>query len=224
MLNSGQRLGQLVLEHAAAASVLRRHRIDFCCHGEVSLAEACAMRGVEVEALCRELSQAVAEEQDPRPVDPRTLTTDELLDQIVVGHHGYLREALPYVINLAEIVSTVHSAKDARLSEVCSVLRRLAEELLPHLDHEEQVLFPALRARRRRVRAIRRDLSTMADEHRAFSEIVARLRALTGGFTPPNDTCSTHKALLAELEALEADLFHHVHLENNVLAPRFEAS
>ena len=39
--------------------------------------------------------------------------------------------------------------------------------------------------------------------------------------TPPGDACSIYRALYAKLEAFEADLHRHVHLETNVLFPRF---
>lgn len=108
MLDPRSPVGRLVLDHATAARVLQRHRIDFCCHGERSLAEACAERGVSLEQLHRDLARSIAEDRDPRPVDPRTLSDKELIDLIVLRHHGYLREVLPYVLELSEIVSSVH--------------------------------------------------------------------------------------------------------------------
>jgi len=224
MLDPQTPVGRLVLEHAAAAFVLRRYRIDFCCRGELSVAEACAEQGVPVERLSRDLEQHLAEARDPARVDPRELSSRALLELIVERHHGYLREALPFVIELAEIVSNVHGTKDPRLVEVHATLRELLPSLIRHLDHEEHVLFPRLRSSRRHAKRVIRELDEMKAEHRELGQTLARLRELTGGFHVPEGSCSTHRALLAELEAIESDVFRHVHLENYVLAPRYATS
>jgi regulator of cell morphogenesis and NO signaling len=60
----------------------------------------------------------------------------------------------------------------------------------------------------------------MLAEHDGVGEILLSLRKITGGYTPPDDACTTYRATYAELEALENDLHLHIHLENNVLFPR----
>jgi regulator of cell morphogenesis and NO signaling len=64
----------------------------------------------------------------------------------------------------------------------------------------------------------------MEAEHEAAGGAVARLRALTDGFTVPPDGCNTHRALVAGLAEFESDLHRHVHKENNILFPRTLAS
>ena len=49
--------------------------------------------------------------------------------------------------------------------------------------------------------------------------LLARLRELTGGYTPPADGCVSYRLLYAGLAELEADTHLHVHKENNVLFP-----
>lgn len=49
---------------------------------------------------------------------------------------------------------------------------------------------------------------------------MAQIRELTGGFVAPEDGCTTFRVCLRELEAFEADLHAHVHLENNLLFPQ----
>jgi regulator of cell morphogenesis and NO signaling len=60
----------------------------------------------------------------------------------------------------------------------------------------------------------------MVTEHDSAGESLARLRELTGGYTPPADACNTFRAFYAELAELERDLHQHIHLENNILFPR----
>lgn len=43
---------------------------------------------------------------------------------------------------------------------------------------------------------------------------------MTNDFTPPEGACGTYRLVYQRLEALESDLFEHIHLENNILFPR----
>ena len=60
----------------------------------------------------------------------------------------------------------------------------------------------------------------MEAEHESAGAAMARIRELSGDYTPPADGCTTYRVALKELEAFEQDLHTHVHLENNVLFPK----
>ena len=60
----------------------------------------------------------------------------------------------------------------------------------------------------------------MEKEHRFVGDGMAEIRALTDGYRLPDDACTTYRVCFQELEAFEADLHAHVHLENNVLFPK----
>jgi regulator of cell morphogenesis and NO signaling len=211
-------VAQIVTEHSAAARVFQRHEIDFCCHGDVSLAEACRARRVDPEALYAELEAALPEEAGE---DPRRLATAALVGRIVDRHHGYLRRALPFVAPLAAKVARVHGEHNPKLGALRDTFEALADALGPHLDHEEAVLFPALTAGAADAAAVRRELAAMYDEHVAVGELLGRIRQLSDQFTTPEWGCNSYRVLMAELAALEADILVHVHLENHVLMPRF---
>ena len=51
-----------------------------------------------------------------------------------------------------------------------------------------------------------------------------KLNALTNDATPPQGACNNWRALYAGIAQLGDDLINHIHLENNVLFPAFEAS
>ena len=55
-------------------------------------------------------------------------------------------------------------------------------------------------------------------EHEHSGDALAKMRALTGGFTPPG-ACNTYVAMLGGLAELEADTHAHVHKENSILFP-----
>ena len=63
-------------------------------------------------------------------------------------------------------------------------------------------------------------ITMLEAEHAEAGAALERMRAITGGYAPPEWACPTFRGLYYGLSQLEADLQLHVHLENNVLFPR----
>jgi regulator of cell morphogenesis and NO signaling len=57
-------------------------------------------------------------------------------------------------------------------------------------------------------------------EHEEVGDLLAKMRAVTDGYTLPDWACPSFKALYHRLVELERDLHQHIHLENNLLFPR----
>lgn len=213
-------VARIVADHAITARVFQRHQIDFCCHGNVSVPEACHGRDLDPEALFTELEAALPAADAPAD-EPAALSTPALVARIVDRHHGYLRQALPYLAPLVAKVARVHGDRNPALVPLAETFGALAGALEPHLDEEEQVLFPALVARKPDRAVIEAELARMYADHLAVGRLLGELRARSDGFSVPAWGCNTYRVVMAELEALEADVLRHVHLENHVLMPRF---
>jgi regulator of cell morphogenesis and NO signaling len=215
-------LASLVTANPAAARVLERHGLDYCCGGAQRLRDACAARGIDPDQVVAEL---VAEPEVPAPewgaMDPA-----ELVDHIVATHHAYLDGELPRLQALATKVAGVHGDRHPELVRVAELVEALRADLEPHLAKEEQVLFPMIRelagaATRPAFHCgtLQAPIRVMLAEHDRTGELLAQLRTLTDGFTPPADACASYTALYEGLAALEADVHLHVHKESNVLFP-----
>jgi regulator of cell morphogenesis and NO signaling len=222
-LDHNATVAAIVTEHAVAARVFQKHGIDYCCHGNVTVPQACLDARLDPDVLFAELEAALAAGGDRPEEDPRALSTAALIARIVDRHHGYLRQALPYIAPIMAKVATVHGPRDTNLQHLHAAFRDLAASLGPHLDEEEEVLFPALMARQLDAQLVTREVERMHEDHLAVGDLLARIRALTDGFTTPEWGCNTYRVLMAALDGLEADTLRHVHLENHVLAPRFAA-
>jgi regulator of cell morphogenesis and NO signaling len=223
VIDPGQPLAQIVLEHPRCARVLVDRDLDFCCRGTMSLAEACAGRGIELDELVSALIEVAAgESSGAAGLDPRSLSNLQLIAHIVDQHHEYLRRTLPLVELLAGRVAEAHAERRPCLEELRFVLRELRILLESHLEREEAVLFPLLLGGARARQRVRDELSWMREEHLHLGDALHTLRALGDRFVPPAWACATYRALLSELEGMDLDTREHVHLENNVLAPRFE--
>lgn len=211
----------VVLEHSECAKVFQDNKIDFCCHGGVSVADACASRGLDPATLYAELERAIAARAGQDSRDPRSLTTPTLVAHIVVQHHEYLRKALPFIAQLTAKVARVHGDHNPKLPDVDREFSKLRGMLEPHLAQEETVLFPALTTGTPDRELVSRELASMHDDHVAVGATLARLRELADDYAAPDWACNSYRAMLAELSALETDVLTHVHLENHVLMPRF---
>lgn len=222
-LDPQQPVADLVLEHSECAQVFQKHRIDFCCRGEMSIEAAAKGKGVDVDALLAELARAIALRNGGPATDVREVPTAELVAYIVATHHNYLREALPFVRGLALKVSRVHGEHNPKLRDLQVAVEELGGMLIEHLDDEETSLFPALTAAQTDTAKAHTLLADMHDEHLAVAKVLERIEAAADGFTLPDWACNSYRTLFAELRRLESDVFTHVHLENHVLKPRFTA-
>jgi regulator of cell morphogenesis and NO signaling len=63
----------------------------------------------------------------------------------------------------------------------------------------------------------------MRHEHYGDGEHLGEIDRLTNGITLPHGACRSWLALYAGLAKRNDDLMQHIHLENNVLFPRFPA-
>lgn len=224
MLDRNQTVANLILDHSECAEVLKKHHIDFCCRGDMTLTAAARHRRLDIEALVDELTRAISARHRENHDDPRALSTPRLVEHIVEKHHEYLRNAVPFVHALAVKVNRVHGASNPKLRDLEVAVQELSETLLDHLDEEERVLFPALTASEVDARGVGAQLSAMHDEHLAVRDLLERIRAATDDFKVPDSACNSYRTLFAELEQLERDTFTHIHLENHVLGPRFAPS
>jgi regulator of cell morphogenesis and NO signaling len=221
MIDPRQSVASTVLDHSECAEVFRRHHIDFCCRGELSIAEAAKAKSVDPDRLVAELSHAIAERRTAPETDPRELATPQLIAHIVSKHHQYLRTSLPFLRGLANKVSRVHGEHNPKLRDLEVAVDDLTDALLPHLELEEQTLFPAMQQTPAPQTEIERELRAMQTEHLAVAGMLERIRAASEDFTLPEWACTSYRTLFTELDKLSRDVHTHVHLENHVLAPRF---
>lgn len=211
-----QTLAELASTLPGASRVFLRHGLDFCCGGHVELAEACRASRLEPNRLIEEIRDETRAPEGFVRWGERPLP--ELIDHVLARYHERHREEMPRLVAMARKVEAVHAQKPSCPRGLATHLERMQDELEQHMQKEEQILFPLLRAGRGRMAAM--PIQVMEEEHRDHGRNLQRLRALTDDFTPPTEACSTWKALYLGLAELEQELMQHIHTENNILFPR----
>lgn len=215
-MNATATLAELATTHPGASRVFHRHGLDFCCGGRKPLAEVCAEKGLSADALLGEIEAEAPATGDGTRWDTRPLA--DLIAHIVTVYHARLRAELPELVALAERVESRHGDKATCPHGLAAHLVAMGEHAFDHMAKEEQVLFPMLLGGGAGLAA--GPIRQMELEHDDHAANLARARALTNQFTPPAEACPTWRALYVRLDALEAELMEHIHLENHVLFPR----
>ena len=200
-----------------ATAVFRARRMDFCCGGAVPLEQAAARRGVDLAALEAELASL---DGRAAPADA-DLPTEALVARILDRYHAVHRRELPELIRLARRVEAVHRGVEGAPVGLADALEEAQGGLLDHMVKEERILFPMLLAGQGAMAAC--PIAMMRHEHDDHGQHLARILALSNDATPPEGACTTWRALCAGIRKFADDLQEHVHLENNVLFPRFGA-
>jgi regulator of cell morphogenesis and NO signaling len=207
-------LSQLATTIPGATGVFRKYKLDFCCGGAVSLAEAAAAKGLDADAIAGEL-QALAPVAAEAPTE-----TVALIGHILARYHEVHRRELPELIRLAKRVEAVHGERPDAPKGLAHILVPFARELDDHMRKEEMVLFPMMEEGGNDF--IRHPIGVMRAEHIEAGATLKLLEAFA--VEPPADACPTWRALNAGLAKFCDDLMNHIHLENNVLFPAFESA
>ncbi len=221
----------IALGHPACARVLDGLPLNYCCDsgGRLSLAQACQAAGLDAEAVLAELQQAQV--QAPAAAPQWGLgQASALVRHILDTHHAYTRSELARLEPLLDRLVGRHGEARPELQAIRACFLDLRDDLLPHLWKEENILFPYIEALEQHCLggtdlppacfgAIDNPLRQMASEHEAVGGLLKQLRQTTHSYARPATLCSGYRVALQALEALEADLLWHIHLENDVLFP-----
>lgn len=207
-------LGEIAASLPGATAVFRRHKLDFCCGGSQSLEEAARYKGLDPAEIEAELSQLSGEESSlPK-------SSEGLIRHILDRYHQVHRRELPELMKLAITVEHVHANNPALPAGLSGLIAHMRAALEAHMQKEEQVLFPLLLAGGNPM--VVHPIQMMRHEHDEHGENLRTLAVLTSDMTPPEEACSSWRALYAGLAKLAEDLTERIHIENNILFPRFE--
>lgn len=220
--NLDMTIGDSVTQFPELVKVYMDHGIDFCCGGFRSVREAIEKDAMDLEPVVKAAEAAIerAKTVDDSLGNKQTLadlSSEALIDNILRKHHGYLKQELPILSELAFKLLMVHGENHNELFEVHEVVNTLRTELEAHLVKEEVFLFPQIKARAADVSAL---IEALDKEHTGAGDALHHLTELTDHFTTPADGCQTYKVFYDKLKLFVSDMYIHVHKENNILFPR----
>jgi regulator of cell morphogenesis and NO signaling len=217
----------IVNELPKTSDVFKKNRIDFCCGGNIPLAEAAAQNGLNTDHLLTELKEVFKKyENEEKNIEVWTDSdSNTIIDHVITNYHRVSEEELTMLSPYVTKVSRVHGDNHPELLKVYELFYEFKKELMEHMAKEEAVVFPLIKQLadgtvENREEAINM-IVELEKEHDHAGEILREIRAVTSDYTLPLDACGTYRLVYARLEALEGLTFMHVHLENNILFPRY---
>jgi len=222
-----QTLAGIALSHHEFIPVLEKYSLDFCCRGKKTLEEACTEKRITLSTVVEEMIDSV---KAVKPQMPFTeMSAEQLISYILIHHHFYVKNSMGTIYAHIEKVATKHGDRYPNMQKVMNLFTEVMDELLPHMEKEEKILFPRIKemaaslAQHQSITLspefINGPVQMMETEHDHVGQLLFEIRKLTNHYTPPEDACTTHRVCLEELKAFEEDLHQHVHLENNILFP-----
>jgi regulator of cell morphogenesis and NO signaling len=217
-------IGEIVANDFRKAEIFKKAGIDFCCGGKMSMDEACQQKGIDKTILEEELLMVEKSPISPS-MDYNNWQLDFLCDFIVNSHHQYVKKTMPQLVAYTQKIADVHGSHHPELIKVADLFAQISSELNQHLQHEEEVLFPAIK---QLVRAndesskptIISEINRMWGEHDFAGGAMDNINEITNQYALPEDACNTYLVTFKLLNEFEDDLHNHVHLENNILFPK----
>ncbi len=228
--NSGETLGTLAAADTRKAQVFKKYGLDFCCGGKKTVQEACAEKSID-PALVENALRLAAQEPKSRDLPYNEWPLDFLADYIVNTHHLYIRNTMPDIVHYAKKVMHVHGHSHPELTEICEKVELIHAELSAHMAKEEKILFPYIKELMSvstnvqpfyaaHFGTVQNPVHMMEMEHTLVGGLLEEIRALSSGYSLPQDACASYSLLYRLLDEFEDDLHMHIHLENNILFPK----
>ncbi|MDQ1147110.1 regulator of cell morphogenesis and NO signaling [Bacillus sp. SORGH_AS 510] len=225
--NTNSLVKDIVNELPKTSDVFKKNRIDFCCGGNITLSDAAGQNGLNIDHLLAELEEVFQKfENAEKNVEVWTDSdSNTIINHIITNYHRASAEELSMLSPYVTKVSRVHGDNHPELLKVYELFYEFKKELMEHMEKEEVVVFPLIKQLadgtvENREEAINM-IVELEKEHDHAGEILREIRAVTSDYALPLDACGTYRLVYARLEALEGLTFMHVHLENNILFPRY---
>lgn len=211
-------VSELLERVPGAPRAFERHRVDYCCHGSLPLAEACA----RVRADVRAVLSALAEESARPDAEP-------------AWGDAFVRDPLEDLV--AHLLADVHPATRREIDALrgalssppplAAALAALDDELTRHMLFEERHLFPYVVALERTMAlppalfaSVAEPCEMLLRDHESTDHSLDALRAITDRYTPPAGADDALREGYARLAEFDRALVRHMHIEGNVLFPR----
>lgn len=219
--NADMKIGDIVAQRGSLSRVFEKYRIDYCCGGKATLAEAATKRNINPQIVLNELHQQMKATDHEKNWTEASLSS--LIDHIQSTYHDYLKEELPQLVKLVKKVATVHGDKHPELLKILDTFIVLKEELEAHMKKEDDIVFPAIKELDKgninKVQ-LKQLMIELEQEHDEAGAALHKIREQTNQFIPPENACNSYCAMFSRLAELESAMHKHVHLENSILFPK----
>ena len=222
---------EIALEMPVTTRIFEEFKIDYCCGGRKMFMDACRNVGASPETVLQKIEDILKTSEATESDWLTAASLTDLAGYIEEKHHTFTKYELENLPPLMEKVARVHGEHQPELLELKELFRALCDDLSPHMQKEEAVLFPYIRQLERSTfiqtafpmacfGTVQNPVRMMMLEHDQAGDILRKMREVSRDYALPEGACPSYTALYIRLETLERDLHQHIHLENNLLFPK----
>jgi regulator of cell morphogenesis and NO signaling len=225
-------VSEIVRNDYRTAEVFNKYGINFCCSGNMPLEQACQMQDIDPDLLQKDLDKAKHVVCLPPTIKFEDWSVEFLIDYILNIHHAYLKHTIPELNRALRSFVSSHNDKYSYIFFVEEAFNDLASEIIEHLEHEEESIFPYLKLvsttyTRKEiygslfVRTLSKPLSLIIEsEHKRIESLLKQLRKTTNNYTFSDDVCPYHQVIYNKLKEFDIDIVQHKGLEDKILFPK----
>ncbi|GAA4331929.1 DUF542 domain-containing protein [Flaviaesturariibacter amylovorans] len=227
-------VSEIVRADYRTADVFKKWGINYCCGGNLPLAEVCRLQGLDAGSIQSELDNARRMRVLPSSVRFEQWPLPFLIDYITHIHHAYIRETGAALASQLSAFVKGHTKKYPYLVRVEECYLNLLTQLIEHTNEEEARIFPYMRQvvsaaagkesyGKLFIRTLGLRLGPVVEkEHKRISVLLSELRSITDHYRFGDAACTNHQVIYHRLREFDEDLVQHKHLENNILFPRVQ--
>ncbi len=198
-------VGTLAVELPAAARVLIKNGIEFCCAGRRSIDTACHASHIDPNQILEEISRSCLEQHAMQPADG---SMEALVDFFGDRYLRPLHSKLSTIESLLDKTIYMHGVGRYGIRDgLRAVFSNLSAQLLRHS------IFMGNGWARHSFREIRKS-------HERLFHHLDILYRLTEGFAATPVMCVAEKALMTSLQELATDVAAQFHMELDILHQR----
>jgi len=194
-----------------SADVFRRYKIDYYRIGDLPLCAAAARQNCDLGVLAGDI-ESLPKNAETVPTETRYLIA--FIDRHYRAFHNRFAQAVLMAHRL--------DVSEGGPRGVSRLLKVMAQDLLDHRQRETVLMSSAERSRPNQ--RLRFPVLRMIMEHDDMSDQLDTLAALLNDYSAPVGADHEIIALYHACQTLDAELRFHMHLENNLLFPRFIGS
>jgi regulator of cell morphogenesis and NO signaling len=219
-------ISEIVTHDYRTAAIFKAEGIDFCCRGKRTLDEVIREKGIDSDKILGDLNRVTAVKSAAN-IDFTEWPLDLLIDYIEKKHHRYVKAQIPLLTEFVNKVYRSHGETHPELKEMRDLFMQDSQDLLTHLQVEEEMLFPVIRNIAAPaelhddnacipVSLLNNMINKMTNDHTGEGDRWRRINSIAENVQLG---CRTAFVTFALLRDFEEDLHEHIHLENNILFP-----
>ncbi len=224
IIRPSHRMAELVYENPALLLLMENLEIDFLLH-EYTVSHICQTSGINEKLfimLGNLYNGHLPPEEELHAILPSELLP--VVDFLKRCHNYYKEEQYPAIKALIGELNLRNRRPEIRMVE--QFFNDYFEEVLEHLDYEDEVAFPYLRSLLEGsvsgMQQSRFSVQEYRDHHTDIETKLSDLKALLLQHIEVEDDRRIRRRLLMQLAELEADLVIHSLIEEQILIPFVE--